>query len=520
MIYERSAGAVAHTLPFQADGRAPTVARAASAGTGAVTDSPVDLAALIRPGVSRGLDFVRLEALEKRTGVPPPGAVRFAMTELVFNALDKVDATEVGICLRKEPDPHGGKGVVVLRVGDNGSVKLAKRDVELIANFDNEASAKRGLFRVSRGYLGNALKCVTGYSFALFEAARLTPHPVVFESHGYRYSLTLEPDWTRGRIGHTLDIEKIEDDGSTRLVVRFPDMPDLLPAKGYEELVEAVVATGLVNLGRRFVYEIFGTKGTMEPIPVERKARRVQESSVLWYREREFLALADDFRRAAPGTRLGAYVSLFRGFSGKRIQRETFEAAGEKLRSPRVPRNHDTGTTGDGQFFPATPLSDLSTEAVRVLFGVMRRRAKPIAKRSIPSILGSVGRESFEKTRERNGWPRLRYDVAVGATGDCSRYHPAGGDDGACDSPDHVRYPFLLELAVFDRKPGDRDGLRVYQCVNFAASDADVFAGLYDVRFHLAQAGVRPETPVTVVAHYVSPVLKWLNYGKSSLGEG
>jgi len=51
------------------------------------------------------------------------------------------------------------------------------------------------------------------------------------------------------------------------------------------------------------------------------------------------------------------------------------------------------------------------------------------------------------------------------------------------------------------------------------ASMEDVFAKIFNINYRLGRVGIRQDTPVTVVAHLVCPVLKWLNYGKSGLDE-
>jgi hypothetical protein len=51
------------------------------------------------------------------------------------------------------------------------------------------------------------------------------------------------------------------------------------------------------------------------------------------------------------------------------------------------------------------------------------------------------------------------------------------------------------------------------------ASMEDVFSRIYNINYHLGRVGITEDTPVTVVAHLVCPVLKWLNYGKSGLSE-
>ena len=82
-----------------------------------------------------------------------------------------------------------------------------------------------------------------------------------------------------------------------------------------------------------------------------------------------------------------------------------------------------------------------------------------------------------------------------------------------------MEFPYLIELAVFDRDEGDTEGLKVYQCVNFMASMEDIFSRIFDVKYRLGRVGITPDMPVTVVLHLVCPVLKWLNYGKSGLDE-
>jgi hypothetical protein len=145
----------------------------------------------------------------------------------------------------------------------------------------------------------------------------------------------------------------------------------------------------------------------------------------------------------------------------------------------------------------------------------MKEKAKPIAKRSIPSVLGFVGKEAFEKVRIQNSWESLRYTIEAGTMWGGGKI----ADQLLSGDMNRVKYPYLVEIAIFDRKKEDREGLKVYQCVNFMASKEDIFSRIYNTRVHLAEAGVREDMPVTVVVHFVCPVLKWLNYGKSGLDE-
>lgn len=48
---------------------------------------------------------------------------------------------------------------------------------------------------------------------------------------------------------------------------------------------------------------------------------------------------------------------------------------------------------------------------VRSLFRIMRTKSKPIGKRSIVSVLGSVGRDSFLRIQKEKGWRNLNYTM-------------------------------------------------------------------------------------------------------------
>jgi hypothetical protein len=137
----------------------------------------------------------------------------------------------------------------------------------------------------------------------------------------------------------------------------------------------------------------------------------------------------------------------------------------------------------------------------------MRQGSKTIAKQSISSVLGMVGKEKFESVCKANSWKRLRYCIMLGTS------VASPGQVGTY----RVEAPYVIELAVFDRKEDDAGGLKVYQCVNFMVSTDDLFSKTYSISSHLGYVGIVRNTPVTVVIHFVCPALNWLNYGKSSL---
>ncbi|MDG6907842.1 MAG: hypothetical protein JRN20_18885 [Nitrososphaerota archaeon] len=481
----------------------------------------------IRPGIPRGLEFIELEGLRKRTGIPKQKILQFATMELLFNTLDKDDATDIKLQVRKLK----GTNISDVSVWDNGKTKLTQDSLELILDFENEASSKRGLKRVSRGYLGNALKCIIGYSYALAEEAGVEPIPATFESAGMRYKVKLRPDKRAGKIFHDnlrLSREKIEDNGFTRVFVSFPlDASSELDEVGAQRLRELVYATSIVNPDRKLVVDILGQA---ESLGVEKRSKTNKgprrETSARWYSAKEFSSLFHDYVAIQPEEddqriSLKDFIEMFRGLTKKapEILQEVNEKW-EKLRTSNEENNHDSKPKNDMQFFPSTPIEDFPSHCISLLLSAMKSRSRRIEKRSVPSVLGCVGKEAFESVAKSKEWTRTRYGLRVGVQVSCPSCDGSFTEEG-CVDPDHTEFPFLVELAVFDRKPDDNGGKWVYNCVNFAATTEETMfsSNIFDINYRLGAVGIQESTPVTILTHLVSPVLLWQNYGKSSLAE-
>lgn len=374
----------------------------------------------------------------------------------------------------------------------------------MILDFESKASSKRGFHMVSRGYLGNALKCVFGYSYALAEANGLNPPEILVESGNNSYRISLKPDKLREVVHSDISSTRRKDDGFTIFTVKFPKFDLQNHPSSPSVLKDLIFDTSMVNPMRKITYNVFGESGTLG---LDERGKPLRnETSALWYTSRQILTLYKEFVESAPEAKLKDFIPLFRGFTSKRL-------IWEILQELTATVNHDSQRDENVQFLPATSIGQLSENAVLTLFKIMKARSKPIGKRSVKSVLGFVGKEAFERLREQSGWRRLRYIAVPAVRVECPEYYHHGG---RCENPDHVEFPYLIELAVFDRG-NDKDGLKVYQCVNFMASMEGIFSRIFDISYRLGRVRITAETPVTVVVHLVCPVLRWLNYGKSSL---
>ena len=219
-----------------------------------MTDTIADV---IRGGVPSGLDFVDLDELKKHTGVADPDEVpKFALSEMLANALDKEDADEIRLHVSLV------EGFVRVIVSDNGSKKLSRSDLDLLLRFGEKPSSKRGLRIVSRGYLGNALQCVFGFTYALAEESNLPPRPIIVMSGPAKFSVNLEVDRVGGGVKAEIRGEvRLPPDGPTSFSVQvlWTGPTDGEELDDYaEELEDLAATTSMVNPGRRISYSVFG----------------------------------------------------------------------------------------------------------------------------------------------------------------------------------------------------------------------------------------------------------------------
>lgn len=438
-----------------------------------------EILSLIRPGTQAGLDFIMLDQLRKRTGIEPSEIVGLAVQELTANALDK-DATEIDISVQQD------EKFISVTVSDNGSANFTKKAIESILDFDNKASSKRGINSIQRGALGNALKSLFGYSYALAREAMVEPFPVIIESQGKKYEITISPDFQKGKINH---IMKVDDTENKRTSLCFTFYAEK------NQVVDMITATHLINPDRKIKLNHYGDELIFNPSDVG-IAITERATSVDWYKNEEFVELFRDCRNANPDLGIGDFISLFRGFARRTSIKEVLDKLQE-----RTFLNQDSGNENIMQYFPTQKLSELPDGVITNLCQVMKNLSKPIGKRTIPNVLGCVGEERFREIANEKGW-LLRYGKIV---------------DHVASDYTETDIPHIIEIAFFERKEGDQDGLKVYQCVNFMTSPGPIFNRIYNIEQHLGECGIFENFPGTILIHLITPKTVWLNYSKTEI---
>jgi len=139
-------------------------------------DDDIDPRDIMRSGTSRQLDLAILEEPLKKTSIDLRGALRFALSKMLYNALDE-DASLIEIELQSEGEFYR------LTISDNGKRKLKnEEEVKLIFDFKNKTSWKRGILAVSRGYLRNSLKCILRFVYSLADLKGLEAPSAIVRS--------------------------------------------------------------------------------------------------------------------------------------------------------------------------------------------------------------------------------------------------------------------------------------------------------------------------------------------------
>ena len=137
-----------------------------------------------------------------------------------------------------------------------------------------------------------------------------------------------------------------------------------------------------------------------------------QETSVLWYKESEFIDIFKEYAKDNPTRPLKEFIALFRGFGDNSSDTLLFL---QKIPTIQQSRLFDSKTCKRA----SVPLGDITTEEeIKALYAAMKTESKPIKdKRTLrDTILRPVGEEKFKTLCDKNKWELIKYDSIIDDT--------------------------------------------------------------------------------------------------------
>jgi hypothetical protein len=421
---------------------------------------------------ARILEFVTLDGLQRLTGQDIHGFPRFMVKELLDNALDKEGVKEIRVSIKEE---EGGE-CLVLSVSDDGKTTFTRSIVEKLVDFKNAPSSKRGLKRISRGMLGNALQSCIGISYALWPDKKRPKYTVEIIGDK-RYLIGLRHDGKE--IYADIQEEEYYNNSNGVTIVSFR-----LPMKEYYSIDDIIMMVNdiilVVHVLNPFVtihFETTHEKYTFEAkkgIKIKR-ANTIDKPDIHWYSFEEFKVLAYEFRDKPMGEFIKQFYGLAHGVEVAKVR----EAMGIKEKQ-------------------IVMMSELSDEDLERLYRVMKEHAGTISIEMLP-LLGR------------------RYFKSIGAYKYEYKYDYKKEDDNH-----GKRIPYAIEVVSF---PTNNNSLfanykgNVITAVNFSAFLGRTFSnfayGKGDNKKTLW--GLLKDKELCVLIHLICPEIVWVNPAKSDM---
>jgi hypothetical protein len=432
--------------------------------------------------VSRLMEFCSLRELQNQTGHSTWDWPLVVIKELVDNALDAAEETEVApdIAVTVERDR--------IVVQDNaGGISAAT--IAAVLDYTVRVSSREAYVSPTRGAQGNALKTLLAMDYVLARAAADPVGVTIIETRGVMHRIEFTSDHINNqpKIVHTTSPSSIRT--GTRFTIHWPSPELLEEAEGrLQELVAAYVWFNphLTVRGSWFGQEFINVEATD---PQWEKWRPTQPTSPHWYdaaRLQRYLAahVARD-RDLGQSRTVRDFIGEFRGLSGTARKRQILDAAGCSYQSLAA-------------FFG---VDQVNRVGIARLLEAMQRYSKPVA----PQHLGVIGVGHF----------KARF-LAAGGADDTFKYQCRKGiTDGI---PYVVEFAFGLHQAGLE---GGRVSRQFVTGANWSAAISNPFrrfgntgegleATLHKVRANAGQ-------PVICALHLASARIQFADRGKSSI---
>lgn len=163
-------------------------------------------------------DYLTLSGIINRTGIDKDDVYNFVLQQLLDNAVDAAENSDNQVVQVEIFIQNNTLHIIVRNLNESHKVVFTKAKLDSIFNLGKFTSSKRGLFRITRGALGDALKYCLGMAYALAKELHITikDAPLTIRTNEKVFNIKLNVDK-----GNVME-EKQELSNWTEVEVRIP----------------------------------------------------------------------------------------------------------------------------------------------------------------------------------------------------------------------------------------------------------------------------------------------------------
>ncbi len=295
------------------------------------------------------MDYVDVNGLGNRIGLPKDRFIEFIVKETLDNALDFMEK-EAPRLIKKYGVFAPELKVIVTKESNYLRIRILNSDCETsgftelfirsIFNFHESTGSKRNQFKVTKGWLGDALKAICGIPYALTHEVGNDNwnEPLIITSRNKQFRIRPVIDRAKKKLDADVKVVELSDQASsfTEFEIRYPVV------EGEEEIITKLLNLflrfALINLHITFTLELPGMDRLDIPAVQTISEKWSNQISIWCYSEKDFEDLIIDLQNED----MMAYSILKEFREGTNISKEEASITIRELKynKPEIKRHY------------------------------------------------------------------------------------------------------------------------------------------------------------------------------------
>ncbi len=246
------------------------------------------------------MDYVDVNGLSNRIGLPKDRFIEFIVKETVDNALDFMEK-EAPRLIKKYGSFTPELKVIVTKESNYLRIRILNSDCETswftesfirsIFNFQESTGSKRNQYKVTKGWLGDALKAICGIPYALTHDVGNDnwDEPLIITSRNKQFRVKPVIDRAKKKLDADVEIVELSDQTNsfTEFEIRYPVVVD-----GEEKIISKISNLFLlfasINLHIAFILKLPGMAIPHIPAVETMSDKWSNQMSIWCYHEKDF----------------------------------------------------------------------------------------------------------------------------------------------------------------------------------------------------------------------------------------